>query len=119
MDFKITHKIFFLSILLLTLSCKAQNCKDVSFQGKSYKDALKTIKHTNFNLSEKIYTNSSWIKSIEFYSCNEITGFLILTSKQDRQYIHNSVPLNLWYQFKQTDSYGRFYNANIKNKFQY
>lgn len=116
---KLIKKNIFLILFLTILGCKAQNCKDKNLQGKSYREIIKVLKQTDFKVSEKVYTDSSWIKSIKFYSCNEITGFLILTSKQNKQYVHNKVPLNLWNQFKKANSYGRFYNTYIKKRFKY
>jgi hypothetical protein len=45
------------------------------------------------------------------------TGFLIIeTSKQE--YIHKDVPIKVWEEFNNSTSLGKYYNRNIKNRFQ-
>jgi len=121
--FKMAQSIFKRLVILCffttALSCKSQNCNNIDLQNKNYKEAIQEIKQANFNLTEKVNTNSSWIKSIEYYSCDEITGFLIMITKKETQYIHRAVPVNLWYKFKSANSFGRFYTSNIKGKYQY
>lgn len=113
-------KIIYLSIfIMLTNSCISQNCNNIDLLNKGYKEAISEIRKTNFSLSEKANTNSSWIKSIEYYSCDETIGFLIMTTKKNKEYIHKNVPVNLWYRFKNTNSYGGFYTSNIKGRYQY
>jgi len=112
-------KYIFMLILLNTVtSCNSQNCNNIDLLKKDYKEAISEIRKTNFSLSEKANTNSSWIKKIEYYSCDETIGFLIMTTKKNKEYIHKNVPVNLWYRFKNANSYGGFYTSNIKGRYQ-
>lgn len=105
-------------ILLLSLSCKSQNCDSLNKNFVSYEVALETIQSTTFRFSEKLNTSkSSWIKGAEFYSCDGKQGyFLLLTTKTT--YIHKDVPKTLWNDLKKTESFGRFYKSKIKGRYQ-
>jgi hypothetical protein len=111
-------KLKYIFILFLSLSCKSQNCETLNENFSSYEVALKSIKATNFNVSEKLNTSKSiWIKGAEYYSCDEKQGYLlILTAK--KTYIHSNVPIETWYDFKKAESFGRFYNSRIKGRYQ-
>lgn len=109
----------FIYFLMTALSCTSQNCNNIDLQNKNYKETIQEIKQTNFYLTEKIDTNSSWIERIEYYSCDEAIGFLIMTTKKNKHYIHKSLPVSLWRKFKNANSYGKFYTSNIKGKYQY
>lgn len=112
------NKIVIIFLLMLN-SCKSQNCNNIDLLNKNYKEAISEIKKTNFSLSEKVNTDSSWIEKIEYYSCDEAVGFLIMTTKKNKEYIHRAVPVNLWRRFKNANTYGKFYTSNIKEKYQY
>jgi len=111
--------IIFSVFIMLTNSCSGQDCNNIDLLYKDYKEAITVIKKTNFSISEKVNTDSSWIEKIEYYSCDEAVGFLIITTKKNKQYIHKGVSVNLWNRFKNANSYGRFYTSNIKEKYQY
>lgn len=111
--------ILFSVFIMFTNSCSGQDCNNIDLLNKDYKEVITIIKKTNFSISEKINTDSSWIEKIEFYSCDEAVGFLIMTTKKNRKYIHKAVPVNLWYKFKNANSYGGFYTSNIKGRYQY
>lgn len=107
-------------IVILTLffiSCVDKNCEDLNSKFTSYDDAIDLVKNTDFNFEEKVNTDSSWIDSIEFYSCDEISGYLIVNTNNGRSYIHKNVPVQVWSEFKNAESYGRFYNQNIKDNY--
>lgn len=114
----INKSILFIAIIIVS-SCSSQNCNNIDLLNKDYKEAILEIRKTNFSLSEKVNTNSSWIKKIEYYSCDEAVGFLIMTTKKNKQYIHKGVSANLWNRFKNANSYGGFYTSNIKGRYQY
>jgi hypothetical protein len=45
------------------------------------------------------------------------TGFLIIETS-DNEYIHKDVPLEIWQEFSDSESLGKYYNRKIKNRFQ-
>lgn len=105
----------FLSSLL---NCQSQNC-NINLDNKNYQEAIQEIKQANFDLEQKINVSSTWIKRIEYYSCDNEIGFLIMTTFKNKQYLHNYVSIDLWNKFKEADSFGRFYNSNLKGRYQY
>ena len=107
--------IFFM--LLILVSCKEDNCFEINSNFKSYQIAIETVQNSSFAIEEKVNTDSSWIDSIEYYSCDELTGYLIINTKKDKSYIHKNVPIQVWNEFKNAESYGRFYNQTIKGNY--
>ena len=108
-----------IAILLLTLNaCKSQTCAALPNRYSSFAQAVTIIKKTSFAFTEVANTNSSsWIRSASYYSCDGKTGYLIfLTDKQE--YIHKDVPISVWIEFKNADSFGRYYYQNIMNRYQ-
>ena len=115
------NKLFFLLILFQLLffaSCSQKtNCEQLPTQFSSYNDASKKIKEVNFKISDKLNTSkSSWITSASYYSCDGETGYFIFVAKGN-EYIHIGVPYAVWGQFKNAESFGSFYNKNLKHKF--
>jgi hypothetical protein len=119
MIYSILKNIIAFCLFLSIFSCKGQDCTEIELIGKNYKETLSEIRLTSFNLTEKLNTNSSWIESIEYYSCDEVSGFLIMVTKKEKEYIHKGVTVNLWHRFKSANSFGRFYTSNIKGKYRY
>jgi hypothetical protein len=107
---------YFNFFLLLFISCSG-NCDSISKNFSSYDEAISIIRSTDFIIEENIDTDSSWIDSIEYYSCDEASGYLIVNTKKGKSYIHENVPIQVWNQFKNADSFGRFYNQNIKGNY--
>ncbi len=106
-----------LTVLLLT-TCTGQDCSKIDNDFESYKTALKIIKASEFKITEICDTSkSSWIYNAKYYSCNGITGFFLIETKS-KTYIHPEVPIEKWNEFKKTESFGKYYNQNIKNRFQ-
>jgi hypothetical protein len=112
--FKLMIKKVIVFSFLILISCKENNCTEIDPKFTSYAAAIKIVKESSFNVEEKVNTDSSWIDSIEFYSCDEISGYLIVNTNNGRSYIHKNVPVQVWNEFKNTESFGRFYNQNIK-----
>lgn len=109
---------FKILLFVLLFSCNKQNCTDLPVSFLSYKDAILKIQKSRFSLQDNCNTSkSSWIKKASFYSCDNIAGFLLITTKT-KTYIHYEVPLKIWLEFKDSDSFGKFYNRNIKGKYQ-
>lgn len=114
---KIKHIIPFLLILFST-SCSGQDCKTLNENFNNYESALKVIKSADFSFSDNCNTNkSSWIENAKYYSCDNKTGYLLLETKS-KTYIHKKVPIERWNDFKKAESFGNYYNRNIKNRFQ-
>lgn len=102
----------------LSNSCYLQNCTESKIDFTSYEQAKKTIETTKFTFSDNCNTSkSSWILGAKYYSCDNTNGyFLIETNKKN--YIHNNLPKEIWLEFKNSDSFGKFYNSHIKGRYQ-
>lgn len=107
--------IFFVTIIIT--SCSHNNCSEINTNFTSYENAIELVRETDFSIEEKVNTESSWIDFIEYYSCDEASGYLILNTKKGKSYIHKNVPIQVWNEFKNADSFGRFYNQNIKGNY--
>lgn len=100
----------------MIMSCKG-DCESLNKSFRTYENAISLVKGYGFKMEDKVNTNSSWIDSIEYYSCDGVVGYLIVNTKSGKSYIHENVPIQLWNQFKNADSFGRFYNQNIKGNY--
>ncbi|NLP59411.1 KTSC domain-containing protein [Lutibacter sp. B1] len=99
-------------------SCNSQDCSNFKNSFSSYEQAKKIIETTDFELYDKCNTSkSSWILKAEYYSCDKKNGYLIIRTRK-KTYIHKRLPKKLWNEFKNADSFGKFYNARIKGKYQ-
>jgi hypothetical protein len=107
-----------LLLILFTTSCSGKDCKTLNDNFANYESALKVIKSDDFSFSDNCNTNkSSWIENAKYYSCDNKTGYLLLKTKS-KTYIHKNVPIEKWNEFKKAESFGKYYNRNIKNHFQ-
>ncbi len=114
---KLIHYLLITGVLINFTSCNSQSCNDLPPQFNSYQQANKEIKSANFTIEESIDTSiSTFIEGATYYSCDGETGFLVIEIK-NTEYIHQNVPITLWRNFKQADSFGRFYNSNIKGNY--
>jgi hypothetical protein len=131
--------IIYLAIIFFMLSCKTHsdtnpdtdsgsspsligkslNCVDLSEHFNSYEEAKEAIHQANFRISEKVNTDgSSWIRGAQYYSCDGHIGFFILeTDKKD--YLFKDLPVDMWNEFKNAPSFGKYYHENIKGRFQF
>lgn len=93
------------------------NCDDLETNFSTYDEAKVAIENTKFRIEETIDTSeSSWIRGASYYSCDGNTGFFVLiTDSQD--YLYMDMPINVWNGFKNAESFGSYYNQNIKNKY--
>lgn len=110
-------KFISLLIVLLIVSCSKKNCSNINSNFSSYNNAIEVVQNSSFAIEEKVDTDSSWIDSIEYYSCDEVSGYLIVNTKKGKSYIHKNVPIQVWNEFKNADSFGMFYNQNIKGNY--
>jgi len=111
-------KYFLFVFVFISSSCNSQNCKELEGNFSNYEQAKKSIESTNFTISDKCNTSkSSWILGAEYYSCDKQTGYFFLRTNK-KTYIHKDLPKELWNEFKNADSFGKFYNGKIKGKYQ-
>jgi len=84
---------------------------------KTYDEAISKVKSTDFKISESVATDkSSWIRGASYYSCDGQTGYLIIET-DNRSYIHSGVPVSVWKEFKDAESFGSHYDHNIKGRY--
>ena len=107
-----------LLIIVFVTSCQGQDCETIPQTFNSYEEALTSISRASFNFSDDVDTSSSsWITDANYYSCDGAKGFLVLeTSKKN--YIFKNVPIDLWNNFKEASSFGKFYSKYIRGKYQ-
>lgn len=113
---------FVFLFLLLILSCSKEpqrisDCSEIKLPFNTYEDLITVVESSKFTIEDKADTSkSSWIRSAKYYSCDGKTGYLIYsTDKQN--YIHQNIPIEVWNEFKNADSFGSYYNKNIKGKY--
>lgn len=106
-----------IGVLINFTSCNSQNCEDLPINFSSYKKAVNEVKSTKFTLSDNINTSrSSVIENADYYSCDGKIGYLIIEIR-NTEYIYQNVPISVWQEFKTADSFGSFYNSNIKRRY--
>lgn len=114
-----TLKLFYSFLMLLLVACGGGDCNELPKNYSSYDEAIQKIKSADFDLEESVNTSkSSWIRGAEYYSCDGISGFLILQTDNDN-YIYSGVTREIWQDFKNAESLGNFYHQRIKNKYQF
>ena len=112
------RRIFKVFVLFIFISCKSNDCSKLPDSFPSYQDGLNMVENTKFDFTDQVDTSeSSWVRGASYYSCNGDTGFLILNT-DSHVYIHQEVPKKLWEGFIKANSFGRFYNRNIKGRYQ-
>ncbi len=114
------RKLIFIILIVWLSGCNnKEDCRNLPKSFSSYQTAISEIKSKTFKIKDEAdCSNSSWLLTASYYSCNEKTGYFIMTTKTGRKYIHEKVPVEIWQQFKKSDSFGSFYNTHIKGKFQ-
>ncbi len=101
------------------LACNSKtDCSELTGNYSNFIDARKDITKANYPVKKIQSTpESSWIKRIEFYSCDEKEGYLIIYTTRSEEYIHAHVPLNVWEELSTSTSKGSYYNSNIINRY--
>lgn len=108
----------YLLLFLLILSSCGQNCNNLPNSYKNYEEAKTIVLNTSFKFTDDCYVyDSSLIESANYYSCDGVTGYLILGIINDKKYIFQNIPFDVWNDFKNAESKGKFYNAKIKGRF--
>jgi mevalonate pyrophosphate decarboxylase len=115
------NKAIILLVCLLSstfISYAQTNCFKLPSTFKSYNQATTLVKATKFKIIETANTSkSTWVKSATYYSCDGKTGYLIILLKS-KEYIHANLPYSIWKGFKNASSKGKYYDNNIKHKYQ-
>lgn len=94
-----------------------QDCNRLPTSFANYDQALAQVKSASFKIKESVNTSkSSWIRSVMYYSCDSRKGFLIIKT-DDREYIHQDVPIEIWNGFKNATSFGSYYDSYIKRRY--
>lgn len=115
---KLIQYLFVIGVLLTLISCNTISCNELPTTFNNYEQALSEIKTTDFPFEDSVDTSrSSFIKSASFYSCDSKVGYLIIGIR-NTEYIYQNVPISVWEEFKEAESFGRFYNENIKGNYQ-
>ena len=110
-------KMLFFLILISFISCSSQSCDDIPSTFTTYKEVKSMIDETDFSFEDSVDTSkSSWIRNAKFYSCNNKTGYFVLTTDR-KKYVFVNMPVSLWKRFKHAESFGKFYNRYIRNKY--
>jgi hypothetical protein len=107
-----------IALIVLFLSCgNDQPCDSVAKEFRTYENAIDVVKAARFIFTDSVNTsNSSWIRGAWYYSCDSKAGYFIIKT-DSRNYIHDKVPISVWQGFKNAESFGSFYNSNIRGKF--
>lgn len=112
-----------INLLFISVLCSLCGCSNYFFNTgqnintlSDYVSSDGTINIYVYGESEILYTEeSSWIDYIKYYSDSK---HLIMCAN-NHEYIHSNVPKSLWEDFKNSESYGSFYNEHLKNNKEY
>lgn len=101
------------------LACNnKKECDELKGSYSTFVEARKEITKANYPIKRMQLTpESSWIKRIEYYSCNEEVGYLIVYTTRSEEYIHAHVPLKIWEELSTSSSKGSYYNSNLVNRY--
>lgn len=103
-------------LFFLFFSC-SQNCNNLPDKFDNYNQARSLVLGSNFKITDEAdVSDSYWITSAKYYSCDNKTGYFIIEIS-DEKYIYQDMPLNVWNNFSKAKSKGRFYNRKIKGRF--
>lgn len=114
---KTNLKLIFYLLAFALIGCNTTcDCEKIT-SSSTYNEAVTKAKDCGASDSETT-SKSSWIRKISFYRCDENKGFLIMQTDKG-EYIHSGVPKTVWNDFKNADSFGEFYNRNLRGHFQF
>ena len=100
-------------------ACMPTNCSKLDAGNLGADEMVFEIEEIDFGYHDIADTSeSSWIRAAKYYSCDGEFGYFMLET-DDKVYLHKDVPLRLWHGFKRANSYGRFYNDQLKGKYEY
>jgi hypothetical protein len=111
------NKLFTFIVIITIISCENNDCEQLPSSFTSFYEAEEKISNADFIFIDNISTyKSSWIVGAKYYSCDNKTGFFILET-ENKIYIYQNLPIKIWLGFKNSTSFGRYYNTYIKNKY--
>jgi hypothetical protein len=94
------------------------DCSKIPRMFSSFNEANRIVRQAKWIFKDKIDSfSSSWIRSAEYYSCNNQHGYLIMCT-DDKCYIFDNLEKSVWNGFKKASSKGKYYHAYIRNKYQ-
>ena len=100
-------------------ACAPNNCSTLDGENLSADEMVFAIEGRDFDYSDFGDTSkSSWIRAAKYYSCDGEFGYFMLET-DDKVYLHKDVPLRMWHGFKRSNSFGRFYNDQLKGRYEY
>lgn len=106
------------AFLVISFTVFGQTCNNLPVSYSSYSEAISKVRNATFKIIDKVdCSQSSWVSRATFHSCDGETGFFILITKDGKEYIHQDVPITVWKQFKNSSSFGTYFNENIKGKY--
>lgn len=104
--------------LFISFTYHGQSCKDLPDKFDTYSQASNAIQNAAFKFTDNLPDGkSSWITSANYYSCDGYTGYLVYTTDNGKEYIHEKVPVRVWTEFKTASSSGSYYVHHIKGKY--
>jgi KTSC domain len=108
----------YLLLLLFVLSSCGHNCNELPSSYKSYEEAKTIVSSISFKFTDDCdVSESSFITSANYYSCDRLTGYFIV-EMNDKKYIFQNMPYEIWEGFKKAESKGKFYNREIRGRYQ-
>ncbi|MDI5886536.1 KTSC domain-containing protein [Flavobacterium yafengii] len=107
----------YILFLLFVLSSCSQNCKELPGSYKNHEEAITIVLSTNFKYTNNCdVSESSFITSADYYSCDNKEGYLI-AGINNKKYIYQNMPYEVWEGFKNAESKGKFYNHKIRGSY--
>ncbi len=112
-------RLILILFVFLSHTAYTQSCKNLPRSFSTYNKAINLVKSSEFKFTEFANTsNSSWITSAKYYSCDGNSGYFIYTTNRGYEYIHKGVPKPIWDGFKNASSKGSYYDRYIKGNYQ-
>jgi len=103
--------------ITVLFSCK-DSCSNMPSSFSSYSDAYEVINNTSWKIDKSIRSiNSSWVNSASYKSCDGELGYFIYQTNKGKSYTHSNVPIDIWYEFVDADSKGKFIRAKLKGRY--
>ncbi len=110
--------LFYIIMFLLlgqSLCFAQQDCQVLKVVFKTEAEAIVQVEKSKFIYLDSLsgqFTDT--LSDAKFYSCNKVSGFLILNVK-GKKIIHGAIATRLWNNFKIAKSRDDFYNTYIRN----
>lgn len=110
-------KPYLIFLIFITIVSCGSNCEEIPNSFSNYDQAKEIVLSLNYKLTDKAdVSGSSWITSAKYLSCDGVAGFFIIET-DNRTYIHQNLPYEVWDNFKKADSKGSFYSRNIRGNY--